>query len=70
MGARTSTVPDDRVVAIVEPVVGDVDAVAPRDRAGVLERDLDPFDRAGLGRRLRRCAPADDEGAFLIGHGG
>ena len=59
--ARPFAVPDDRVVAQVEPVVGEEHRVAPRDSARVLE--LHPGDRDGPRMRLgkRPVAPGDSE---------
>ena len=51
---RALAVPDDRVVALVEPVVAEMDAVAPRDRAGVLE--LDARDGRPRRRAVRRAS--------------
>jgi ABC-type polysaccharide/polyol phosphate export permease len=61
-------VPDDRIVAIVEPVIGEADAGAPRDRAGVLQLDLNPCDGPGVRHDRRGSAPAHGEWPFR--HGG
>ena len=54
-------VPHDRVVALVEPVIGELDARAPADRAGVLDLDLGSSVCAGLRLGERRVAEADDK---------
>src|SRR5579859_2467034 len=61
-------VPDDRVAALVQPVVGEVDPVAraarpPRCRAGVLGLDNRRAGRARLHRRQLERMPAHYEGA-------
>src|SRR5579864_3175810 len=61
-------VPDDRVAALVQPVVGEVDPVAraarpPRCRAGVLGLDNRRARRARLHRRQLERMPAHYEGA-------
>jgi len=64
---RAHTVPDDRVVALVEPVIAQEETVfraarAPGGRAGVLDLDRRELERARLhGRSLER-PPARDEG--------
>ncbi len=62
-----ATVPDDRVAALVEPVVRDEEPVLrtarpPRRRARVLELDRRLLDRAGLDGCVLECVPAHDEG--------
>ena len=52
-GGRPHAVPHDRVVARVEPVVGEEDAVAPRDAARVLDVDVDPRRARRLPERAR-----------------
>lgn len=62
-GARA--VPDDRVAAVVEPVVGDLDAGlaarAPGGGTGILEPDDRAADTAGAGRVDGVGEPADGE---------
>ena len=71
---RAQPVPDDRVPALVEPVVGEEETVldaarAPWRRAGVLDLDGHVLERARLDRRALERAPARDEGAGSV-HGG
>ena len=61
-------VPDDRVAALVQPVVREEDPVLraarpPRGRAGVLRRHCQEERRAGLDRCELERVPAHDEGA-------
>ena len=61
---RALAVPHDRVVAVVEPVVGEPDPVAPGDGAGVLELDPRAPDRARVRVVERPVAPADGKRPF------
>ena len=64
--SRANPVPDDRVAALVEPVVRRGDVGAPGRRAGVLHLCSRRRQRSGAGRLERPRAPACDERA---GHG-
>ncbi|MDE3191277.1 MAG: uroporphyrinogen decarboxylase [Acidobacteriota bacterium] len=70
---RALAVPDDRVPALVQPVVGEEDAVrgaprAPRGGAGVLDLHAGALRGARLDRGELECVPAHHEGAAEIGH--
>jgi uroporphyrinogen decarboxylase len=65
---RPSSVPDDRVAALVEPVVGEEEPVvsaacAPGGAAGVLHLDGRRLQRTGLDLVVLERAPPDDERA-------
>ncbi len=61
---RPLAVPDQRVAALVEPVVAEPDAVAPGGGAGVLELDAHVHPGAGVHLGEAPAVPADDERAL------
>ena len=64
---RPQAVPHDRVVARVEPVVREEDALTPRDAARVLDLDLDSRDGARFRGGAGMVAKANSERSFRHG---